>query len=438
MKNSSIDILIERVSKKFAGSVTKGVLLLCMVILAMLWANAPFGESYFHFFEMEFSIGFRGFALTKPLHIWINDGLMSIFFFTVGLEIKREVMAGELSEFRKAILPLFAAIGGMVVPAFIFYIFNHDSEASRAWGIPMATDIAFTLGIVALAGKALSSNGKVFLTALATVDDIGAILVIAFFLTPQIDFQSLLAGLIYFGIMGLANLIGIRNMWFYAIIGILGLWIALLLSGIHATLAGVLGALTIPAKRKVTELEYKIHLKTWIEDFEDSCTNDDSLLTPKQEKILQKIVIESKRAGTPLQRIEHLLKPIVNFIVLPLFALANSGVKISNEFFQMLFHPISIGIILGLVLGKFLGISIFSKSLIKTGISKLPVNTNWKDIYGIGMMAGIGFTMSLFIAELALEDERLLDIAKIGILCASAISSVLGLLWFKIKKSNVG
>ncbi|GAA4277586.1 Na+/H+ antiporter NhaA [Aquimarina mytili] len=435
MKNGLIDKYIDRVNNGFSSSIAKGVLLLTMVVLAMLWANSSFGESYFHFFEMEFTIGFQDFSLTEPIHIWINDGLMAIFFFTVGLEIKREIISGELSQLKKALLPVVAALGGMILPAILFFIINHDSEASSAWGIPMATDIAFALGIVALAGNTISKNGKVFLTALATVDDVGAILVIALFLTPQIDFQSLIIGMIYLGIMVLANVVGIRNMWFYVVVGVLGLWIALLLSGIHATLAGVLGALTIPATRKVTELEYKTHLKSWIEDFEDSCTNDNSLLTPKQEEILHNISIESKRAGTPLQRVEHMLKPAVNFLILPLFALANAGVRITDDFFRMLFHPVSLGIIIGLVLGKVLGISVFSRILVKSGLSELPNQVTWKSIYGIGMMAGIGFTMSLFIAELALEDENLLSIAKIGILTASVISAFLGLLWF-LKNKN--
>ncbi len=436
MRKGLVDIFIDDVSNRFSNSIAKGMLLLAMVVAAMLWANSPYGESYFHFFEMEFTIGFKNFALTKPLHIWINDGLMSIFFFTVGLEIKREVLAGELSQLRKAALPVAAAIGGMIFPALLFYSLNYGTEASNAWGIPMATDIAFALGMIALAGKAISNNGRIFLTALATVDDIGAILVIAFFLTPQIDFQSLFAGAVYLGIMGLANAIGVRNMWFYVLVGVLGLWVALLLSGIHATLAGVLGALTIPANRKVTELEYKTHLKSWIGDFEDTCTSDDSLLTEAQEDILHKVVVESRRAGTPLQRVECLLSPAVNFLILPLFALSNAGVKITEDFFEMLMHPISLGIIAGLVSGKVLGISICSRLLVRVGIGKLPENVSWKSLYGMGMLAGIGFTMSLFIAELALEDEVLLSTAKIGILTASVVSAILGLLWFRFVGKN--
>ncbi len=431
MKKGIVDMYLYRLGNKFSSSISKGLLLLCMVISAMVWANSPFGDSYFHLLEKEFTIGFEGFALTEPLHIWINDGLMAIFFFTIGLEIKKEVMEGELASIRKASLPVAAALGGMLVPALLFYMINSDTEASGAWGIPMATDIAFTLGMVALAGKAISSNGKTFLTALATVDDIGAILVIALFLTPQIDLQSLVAGGIYLGIMALANYMGVRNMWFYVIVGVLGLWIALLLSGIHATLAGVLGAFTIPARRKVTEKEYKEHLKSWVEDFEDSCTSDDALLTDEQGEILRKVVVESRRAGTPLQRVEHLLSPAVNYLILPLFALANAGVKITEDFFEMLMHPVSLGIIAGLVIGKLLGISICSRILVRAGLGKLPDNVGWKDIYGMGMLAGIGFTMSLFIAELALEDEFLLNTAKIGILTASVISAIFGLLWFQ-------
>ncbi|AXG72142.1 Na(+)/H(+) antiporter NhaA [Kordia sp. SMS9] len=421
---------------RFSNPVSKGFLLIVMVVIAMVWANSPYKETYFHFFEKKFTIGFENFALTESLHVWINDGLMAVFFFTIGLEIKREILAGELSTIRKASLPIAGAIGGMIIPALLYYIINYNTEAASAWGIPMATDIAFTLGVVALAGKAISNNGKVLLTALATVDDIGAILVIAFFLTPEIDMDSLIAGTIYFGVMILANYLRIRNMWFYLIVGVLGLWIAILLSGIHATLAGVLIAFTIPARRKITEKEYKNELRDWAADFENVSGDDEDLLTEKQEEILHKIVLETKRAGTPLQRVEFSLAPVVNFIILPLFALANSGVEITEDFYTMLLHPVSIGIICGLVLGKLIGISILSRLMVFTNLGKLSEGVSWSSIYGMAMMAGIGFTMSLFIAELALKDEYLLNTAKIGILVASLVSALLGLIWFKLIKKK--
>lgn len=430
------DRLTLTISNWFSNPAAPGLLLLAMVIVALIWANSPWYESYFHFFEREFILGFESFNLTKPVHIWINDGLMAIFFFTVGLEIKREVIEGQLSNFRKASLPVVAALGGMIVPAVLFYMINSGTEASNAWGIPMATDIAFTLGIIALLGSKVSSNLKVFLTALATVDDIGAILVIALFLTPSIDFVSLIAGLVYLVVMALANYMGVRNMWFYIVVGVLGLWIALLLSGIHATLAGVLAALTIPANRKITEKEYKENLKKWVSDFEDECSDDFSLLNEKQTHIIADIVKESNRAGTPLQKIEHRLNPIVSFIVIPIFALANAGVRIGDDFLSMLLHPVSIGIVVGLVVGKLMGITLFSKAIVSSGVATLPEKTNWSGITGVGMVAGIGFTMSLFIAELALKGSPLLQNAKIGILSASFISAIIGVLWFIFISKN--
>jgi len=223
----------------------------------------------------------------------------------------------------------------------------------------MATDIAFALGLISLLGSAVSNKQKVFLTALATADDIGAIVVIAFFLTPFIDMQSLVAGLIYWGIMVIANYFGVRNIWFYLIVGVLGLWIALLLSGIHATLAGVLRGLTIPANRKITEKEFQVNLHQWVGEFDNTCESPDQLLTHQQEKIIDKITMDDRRAGTPLQRVERKISPLVNFFILPLFALANAGVRIEGDFLDMLLHPISLGIILGLVADKVVGVSFF-------------------------------------------------------------------------------
>ncbi len=432
MKVSPADHLITSIQNIFSKSYSRGLVLLTMVIVGLAWANSSFHESYEHFFHHPFIIGFEGFSIIEPVHIWVNDGLMAVFFFVVGLEIKKQVMEGELSTLKKAALPIFAAIGGMLVPAIIFYTFNFGTEADKAWGIPMATDIAFAIGLISLLGTAVSDKLKIFLTALATVDDLGAIVVIALFLTPFIDVQSLIAGSIYFGIMMLANYLGVRNIWFYIIVGILGLWIALLLSGIHATLAGVLGALAIPAQRKITEQKYQENLSKWAKDFNETCINPKSLLTQRQEDIISQIIQESKRAGTPLQRIERKLSPIVGFVILPIFALANAGVRIQGDVFQMIRHPVSMGIIFGLLIGKVLGISTLSFLTVKFRIGRLPEGSNWNRILGVSLFAGIGFTMSLFIAELALDDKELLGIAKVGILTASVIATTLGILWFKI------
>ncbi|WP_046755994.1 Na+/H+ antiporter NhaA [Kordia jejudonensis] len=436
MKATPTDKFNNYLQNIFARPYANGLLLLVVVIIAMIWANSRFYDSYHHIFNSDFTVGIEGFSLTEPVHIWINDGLMSIFFFTIGLEIKKEFLEGELSTLKKASLPIVAAIGGMLIPAMLFLAFNYGTEAQNAWGIPMATDIAFTLGLIGLLGTAVSDKLKVFLTALATADDLGAILVIAFFLTPFIDVQSLVAGGIYLLIMATANYLGVRNMWFYIVVGVLGLWIALLLSGIHATLAGVLGALTIPANRKLKEREYQSKLKTLVREFDESCAGTDSLLTHNQENILAKIHKNTKYAGTPLQRVDFKLKPLVNYFILPLFALANAGVRIDGNYFDMVKHPISLGIIAGLVLGKVIGITGFSYLMVKTKISEMPKGSSWKSISGVGIFAGIGFTMSLFIAELAIEEEQLLNIAKVGIITASVLASLLGFAWFAIFKNK--
>ena len=426
------DKFIDKCHTLFSRPYAKGVILLVMVLIALVWANSPYYESYEFIFGEAFLIGFEDMYLTEPLHIWINDGLMAVFFFTVGLEIKKEVMEGELSSFKKASLPVGAALGGMIIPALIFFSFNYGTEAQNAWGIPMATDIAFTLGLISLVGGLVSTELKIFLTALATADDLGGILVIAFFLTPFVDFGELFIAGIYLGIMCLANYLGVRNLWFYLIVGILGLWLALLLSGIHATLAGVLGALTIPANRKITGFEYQQNLNGWADEFNMCCATPHEMLAEEQEEVIAKIIRDSKRAGTPLQRVHRQLEPLVNYFILPLFALANAGIRIEGDFWEMLFHPVSLGVIFGLVIGKVTGITLFSWVLVKRGVGELPHNSSWAKVFGVGLMAGIGFTMSLFIAELALDNEELLAKAKLGILIASLLSAIIGLLWFQV------
>jgi NhaA family Na+:H+ antiporter len=435
MKVTPADRLIDQVIAKFNRPYTQGLLLLLMVVIAMTWANSPYYESYHHFFERPFTIGFTNGGITESLHVWINDALMAIFFFTVGLEIKREVMEGELSTPKKAALPIVAALGGMVIPASIFLLFNYGTSAQDAWGIPMATDIAFAIGLMSLLGRSVSGRVKVYLTALATVDDLGAIIVIAIFLSGGINVEGLIASAIWLSLMLSANYFGVRNMWFYIIVGIFGLWVAVFSSGLHATIAGVLGALTIPATRKITEQEFKVHLKSWSERFVIYNRSSHDLLTKRQDRIIARIARDLKRAGTPLQRVERKLTPFVNYFVLPLFALANAGVHIEGNFVEMLTHPVSIGILAGLVVGKVVGIFSFSYLSVKLGFGTKPEQTGWNQVLGLGFFAGIGFTMSLFIAELALQDEQLLTYAKLAIITASMISAIFGLVWFKVLKT---
>ena len=430
MQKNWIDKASSKVKQAFNVSYAQSLLLLVMVAIAMVWANSSWHESYHDFFHTNFMVGFEGFKLNKPLHIWINDGLMALFFFIVGLEIKEQILEGELSSFKKASLSIIAAVGGMLLPAGIFIAINYGGEAQGAWGIPMATDIAFAIGFLGFLGDKISRETKVFLTSLATVDDIGAILVIAIFLSSSIDLTFLILGVVYLGVMLLADFIGIRNMWFYMLVGILGLWLAMYLSGIHATIAGVLAALTIPADRKIAEKEYHQQLEEWARDFDQHVEETDHLLSEEQTEILQEVHKETKRAGTPLQEVKAKLSPFVNYLVLPLFALCNAGVRLEGDLVEILLHPLSIGIITGLILGKVIGISGLSLLMIKSRFSQLPQNTTFKKLMGTSFFAGIGFTMSLFIADLALKDEELLAMAKVAILTASVLAVVLGLVWF--------
>ena len=427
---TQVDLLIIRLYKIFKKPASKGMLLVLMVIIAMIWANSPFYESYEHFIHMEFILGFDNHNISHSLHAWINDGLMAVFFFTVGLEIKSEIIQGELSTIKKATLPVISAFGGMIVPALLFLAINYGTESQNAWGIPMATDIAFTLGIISLLGSKVSNKLKVFLTALATADDLGAILVIAFFLTPTLNNEFLIYSATFLALMALGNYLGIRNVWFYFTFGFLGLWMGLLFSGIHATLAGVLGAFTIPATRKVYYKEFERNVNNWLQTLRSTGLNGGRMLSHHQDRILHKMIRETKRTRTPLQIIETSLLPVVNFVILPLFALANAGVRIEGDFLEMALHPVSIGIILGLVGGKVIGITLFSYASVKLGMANLTEGASWKKITGLGFFAGIGFTMSLFIAELAIKDPIILANAKVGIIIASVLSSLIGILWF--------
>jgi NhaA family Na+:H+ antiporter len=423
--------LSQYTQRLFTSGSSLGIILLVMVVIAMAWANSPWSHYYHELWTLKLTIGFKGSELTKSLHYWINDFLMAYFFFMVGLELKREFMVGELSTVKKAALPLVSALGGMLVPALLYALINYNGEGANGWGIPMATDIAFAIGLLALAGKAVSDSSKTFLTALAAADDIGAILIITFFLSSGLDLGNLLAAGIYFSIMLVGNLIGIRNVWFYFILGIFGLWIALFLSGVHATLAGVLAALCIPARSVISESTFVQRIKEKASQLYDTSFTDHKLLRENQVEIVTEIINDSKKILSPLQRLEQKVKPLVNYFILPLFALSNAGVTLKGDVLGMLLHPISIGIIAGLCLGKLIGIFGASALIVKSNLAKLPTGTNWSDIGGVSMMAGIGFTMSIFIAELSLTDERLLQIAKVGIITASVLSGSIGIAWFK-------
>ena len=373
-------------NKFFKSNQSSGILLIFCVAIALIIANSSFSENFSQFLDRK--IGIVLFNLKYPVSIWINDGLMAIFFLLVGLEIKRELLEGELATFKKASLLIFAAIGGMVVPALIFFLFNFKTEFSSGWGIPMATDIAFSLAIISLLGDRIPGSIKVFLAALAIVDDLGAILVIAFFYTDQIHWVYLIASFAIVGLLTIMNYLKVEKLILFLIPGVF-LWYFLHHSGIHATIAGVLLAFTIP-------------------------TND------------------SKVIVSPLEKLEHRLNLPVNFFIMPIFALANTNIRFEDGMMEGLGSTLGLGIIIGLVAGKFLGINLLSFLAVKLKISSLPQNSSWMHMSGVGLLAGIGFTMSIFIALLSFKNHiNIQNEAKFAILIASLIAAVSGYLVLK-------
>ncbi len=427
---SIVPIKLARFAK---GPAFPGILLIVVAIIAIIWANSSASAVYFELWQNKITIGFGDVILSKPLLLWINDGLMAMFFFAIGLEIKREVIAGELSTWKKAAMPVFAALGGMIIPSLIFILFNHGKPSSDGWGIPMATDIAFSLGILALLGKRVPISLKIFLTAFAIVDDLGAVLVIAFFYSSKIVFSSVAVGGLFLGIMVLMNWAGVRNKIAYAIPGILGIWLAFLLSGVHATIAGVLAAFVIPATNKINIAGFKqtmINLANGIRVFKKKET---PILSREEQAVVTSIKQTCELYEPPLQSLENELHPWVIFLIMPVFALSNTGVVMGDNILTSVTNPAGIGIVLGLVLGKPLGILLFSWLAYKLGMAVLPENVKWTHILGIGLLGGIGFTMALFIASLAFKQTELIDNAKISILCASALAGVAG--YFVLRKT---
>jgi NhaA family Na+:H+ antiporter len=428
-QKSPIEKITAPISEFIHQEHTSGIVLFISVLIAIIWVNSPFGHSYHHLWDLKFALSFDGRMLNYSLHHWINDGLMAIFFFVIGLELKREFMAGELSTIKKASLPMVAALGGMIVPALIYFFINNGTASAHGWGIPMATDIAFALALLSLGGKHVPSSVKVFLSALAVADDLGAVLVIAIFYTSHIAILELGIGLGLLVVLIIGNKLGIRNSAFYLIIGF-AVWVAFLLSGVHATIAGVLVAFTIPARTLIDEKSYAKKLFQLSSDFEKAAPNDTSLTTPEQHYIIEKIKDLSTDAETPLQKIEFGLHPWVAFVIMPIFALANAGIVIGANFFSSLVNPVSIGIAAGLIIGKFIGVLLATWLVVKFG-AQLPANSNWKQIAGVALLAGVGFTMSLFISGLAFAEPEMVEQAKYGILCASLLAGVLGVVVLK-------
>lgn len=415
---------------------SSGILLMICVAVALVIANSPLFPVYDAVLHTKFSIGTEKYYISQSIQHWINDGLMALFFFVIGLEVKREVLIGELSNLRQAILPIGAAVGGMVVPAGFYLIFNPSGPAVNGWGIPMATDIAFAVGIVALLGSRVPRPLVAMLLALAIVDDIGAILVIALFYTDTIHMGALIfSGFCFLLLVG-TNLVGIRSPLPYAVIGLI-FWLAMLKSGIHATLVGVLTAFTVPARSSLSGHMFSEAMTDLVQKFQDQVEDSghskmlNVLRNSKKQALLQAIENGVHRMESPLQRLEHVLHGWVSFTIVPLFALANAGIPIDfGRLGEILLHPITIGVIAGLLLGKVVGIYSFSWVIVKLKLGDLPQGVNLSQIFGIGLLAGIGFTMSIFIGTLAFDSqpEALLN-AKIGILFASLAAGILGYIW---------
>jgi NhaA family Na+:H+ antiporter len=416
-----------------------GVILFMFAITALFWANIDH-DSYHHFWH-EPILDFHGVSGTDyaiSLHNIINEFLMAIFFFFTGLEIKREVMYGDLSTFSKAILPIAGALGGMLFPALIFFTVNIGQETANGWGVPMATDIAFSLAILALLGSRVPVALKIFLTALAIGDDLGAIMVIAAFYTPEIEFVDLIIAAVGLGILFAMNRFGVRNKLWYYIIGIIVVWLAFLASGIHSTIAGVLVAFTIPSRQSIKHDEYVDKAHSLLDDIKNHPKKDEDIMSETIIFKLKNLSILTENASNPLQLEEKALHPIVSFFILPLFAIANAGVTIEGNVGEIIMSDVSMGILLGLILGKPIGIYLFTKLFTLLGIGDLNKDIKWSHIIGVGFLAGMGFTMSLFVTDLAFTKAEYIENAKLAIIIASFVSGIIGffLLNFTLSKKS--
>ncbi|MBI5158450.1 MAG: Na+/H+ antiporter NhaA [Acidimicrobiia bacterium] len=403
-----------------------GVVLLAAAAAALLWANAPFGDTYERFWSTPVTMSVGAFHLDETLRLVVNDGLMALFFFVVGLEIKREVATGDLRNPRVAALPAVAAIGGMIVPALIYVAFTTGSPAVDGWGIPMATDIAFALGVVALLGSRVPVGGRLFLLALAIADDIGAIVVIAVFYTENIAGWYLASALLTFGLIWIASRTGIRSLIFY-VPAALAMWFLLLESGVHATLAGVAVGLLTPARAMYSDRDFRDRSRRILEAMEaDMTVSHDHERIDHESLSLSAIARESV---PPLHRVENALHPWSSFVVVPLFALANAGVRFDGiALGSALTSDVALGVSVGLLAGKTVGIGLFSWLAVRLRVGSLPAGITWRQITGLAMVAGIGFTVSLFVAGLSFADAATADLAKTGIFAGSLVAGVVGYL----------
>jgi NhaA family Na+:H+ antiporter len=414
--------------RAFTGSnAAGGILLMAAAAVALLWANSPIAASYTSLWDTYLTVGVGDLSLSMTLLHWINDGLMAIFFFVVGLEIKREVLVGELASVRRATLPIAAAVGGAVVPALVFVLIVGSGLGARGWAIPMATDIAFALGVLALLGDRIPLGLRVFMAALAIVDDLVAVVIIALFFTSDVSVTALAAAGGCLVLLVAANRLGVRRPVVYAVLGLL-LWLAVLQSGVHATVAGVLLAMTIPAKARIDSADFAARARRIVDHLVRREDNDESATIEEHHDALWDLETITERAQAPMLRFEHALLPWVAFVIVPIFALANAGVTLAGDLGSMITEPVALGVAIGLVVGKQVGVTAATLLVLRAGLASLPSGVTMKHVYGAAWLGGIGFTMSLFISDLAFGGGPVLALAKVGILVASIVAGVGGYL----------
>lgn len=418
------------------SQITASAFLLFCALAAFIWASVPAWSAYYDKLT-NLMMGFyiADFHFKQPLKFWINDLLLSLFFFIVGLEIKREFLAGELTNRKLTMLVVFAALGGMIVPGCIFLLFNLHSANLSGWGIPIATDTAFALGLMACFKKRLPHGVFAFIGALAILDDIGAILVIAFFYTPSFHWLPLVFALALTAVLAFLNYAGFRSAWPYLILGIV-IWVLIEAAGIHGTIAGILVAFTIPARPRKGPKHFIERTKELLHLFEKRKQARPLILSdPAQHQILRQVQETAEQATTPLQRFAHQLELPIALLVLPLFALLNAGIPIQT-FSGEVINRVSLGIMLGLFVGKPLGITLFSYLSMKLGLGELPAHTKLRDIFNVALFAGIGFTMSLFVSTLAFNDPKMVMLSKAGILMGSVLSGIVGVIFILLRPKD--
>jgi NhaA family Na+:H+ antiporter len=400
-----------------------GITILFVTAIALVWTNSPFHGSYEAFLHtpVQFVVGPLNISFT--LEHFVNDGLMVLFFLVVGLEIKRELLVGELSSRQKALLPMIAAVFGMVGPAVTYLLFNSGTSAARGWGVPVATDIAFALGVLALLGDRIPSGLRVFLAALAIVDDLLAVVVIALFYTAALNVPMLLLAVAIVVVLYSGNRLGINSLWFYGTLGFV-LWLVVLASGVHATIAGVALAMCIPAQSRLDRLSFFTRSRDLIDQISRRADSDED--EGKQLDAVHALEEMCEHVQTPLHRIERGLSKVVSFGIMPLFALVNAGVVITPAMVSGLTSPVALGIALGLFIGKQVGISGSVWLSVRVGLTKLPTGVTMAQMYGVSLLCGIGFTMALFVAHLAFVDPQHLEMAKLSILIGSTLSAIIG------------